>query len=234
MEYQAPQEQLIRLGIKENRGETVKKPNVIMINSDHQALHQWTFMKTSRIGRFIEQFVEKERNLHTPAVRRLCVGRREERLLTGLYPHAHKQYHNETNPPYSDEVYLDSLAEAGYRNYYLANGMQGRGVRWTITAKDCLRRSMGNPYVTKEYKDYLKKRNLPAAAHRIERVFFWADKSQQAYQKGSPDEVPRNGELFKLQDPRHCCEAAYGIYGDSQGNIGIFFLSELACENWKN
>ena len=84
-------------------------------------------MKTSRIGHFPNNLWRKEPEFtHACCAAPLC-GPSRRTPLTGLYPHAHKQYHNETNPPYSDEVYLDSLAEAGYRNYYLANGMQGRG-----------------------------------------------------------------------------------------------------------
>ncbi|WP_434693936.1 sulfatase-like hydrolase/transferase [Hungatella sp. SB206] len=208
----------------------MKKPNVIMINSDHQALHQWTFYENKPHRPYYEQFVREGAEFtHACCAAPLC-GPSRRSLLTGLYPHAHKQYHNETNPPYADEVYLDSLAEAGYRNYFFGKWHAGPGTALDHHCEGLSLEEYGNPYVTKEYKDYLKKRNLPAAAHRIERVFFWEDKSQQAYQKSSPDEIPRDGEIFKLQDPRHCCEAAYGITVTPKETLEFFFLSELACE----
>ena len=55
----------------------MKKPNVIMINSDHQALHQWTFYENKPHRPYYEQFVREGAELHMPAVRRLCAGRRE-------------------------------------------------------------------------------------------------------------------------------------------------------------
>lgn len=105
----------------------MKKPNVIMINSDHQALHQWTFYENKPHRPYYEQFVKEGAEFtHACCAAPLC-GPSRRSLLTGLYPHAHKQYHNETNPPYADEVYLDSLAEAGYRNYFFGKWHAGPG-----------------------------------------------------------------------------------------------------------
>lgn len=209
----------------------MNRPNIIMINSDHQALQQWDFYKDRPFRPYYERFAgEGTEFVNAYCAAPLC-GPSRRSMLTGLYPHAHKQYHNETNPPYTDEVYLDSLAKAGYKNYCYGKWHAGPGTALDHHSEGISPEEYGNPYVMKEYLEYVKELNMPVAAHRVKRVFCWANKSQQAYQKtGTNYEIPENDKVFHLQDPRHCCEAAYGITVTPKETHECFFLSAMACK----
>ena len=74
-------------------------------------------------------------------------------VLTGLYPHAHREVQNDVDAPYVHELYLDTLAAADYR----CEGFSYPGY--------------GNPYTKPAYKAYLREIDLGPAEHLIERRF---------------------------------------------------------------
>ena len=56
-------------------------------------------------------------------------------MLTGLFPHNHGEIKNETNHKYDKELYLTTLANAGYKNFITENGTQGEELLLIFKAK---------------------------------------------------------------------------------------------------
>lgn len=208
----------------------MNKPNIIMINSDHQATHQWEFYNNLVNRPYFDQFVAEGCQFTDAYCAAPLCGPSRRTLLTGLYPHGHRQYHNETNWPYDREIYLDSLAESGYRNFYYGKWHAGSGNALDHHCDGLSLNDYGNPYVTEAYHDYLKELGLPQAAHLVKHCFQWASEGEKAYHIGAElYEQVKKGELFHSQDPRHCCEAACGITVTPKETHESFFLANMAC-----
>lgn len=202
-----------------------KKPNIVFILNDHQAFHGHEM--PGRVGPkrpYFKKFAEEGVNFENAyCVSPMC-GPARRSLLTGLYPHTHGQVHNENDPEYRHEVYLDKLHEAGYRNYYFGKWHAGPGCAYDHHCQGLSETSYGNPYNTEEYADYLKRYHLPKAKHKIERVFKVDDFDRQNY-------FPKlkEGELYECED-RWCGEHAIGITVTPKETHEAFFLANLACE----
>ena len=148
------------------------RPNIVLIVNDHQAYyrHGWDGgprPQTPNFDRLAAAGIHFERSYCAVP---LC-GPSRRTLLTGLYPHNHRNIFNYSNSPYDHEVYLDNLADAGYRNFYFGKWHAGAGTALDFYCEGYSLEDYGNPYITPEYHDYLKKRGLPPAEHRIEYVF---------------------------------------------------------------
>ena len=81
-------------------------------------------------------------------------------MLTGLYPHTHGQIHNENDPPYNHEVYLDTLAENGFRNYYFGKWHAGPGSAYDHHCEGLSESGYGNPYLTEQYREHLESETI--------------------------------------------------------------------------
>jgi len=202
-----------------------KKPNIVFILNDHQAFYGHGMnggVKPKRpcFEAFAEEGIEFE---NTYCVSPMC-GPARRSLLTGLYPHTHGQVHNENDPEYRHDVYLDRLDEAGYKNYYYGKWHAGPGCAYDHHCQGLSETSYGNPYNTKEYADYLKRYHLPKAKHKIERIFKIDDFDRQNY-------FPKLkvGELYECED-RWCGEHAIGTTVTPKETHEAFFLANLACE----
>ena len=151
----------------------------------------------------------------------LC-GPSRRTLLTGLYPHNHQNYFNYSNSPYDHEVYLSNLANAGYRCFYFGKWHAGAGTALDFDCQGFSAEDYGNPYITPEYHDYLKKRNLPPAQHQIEFVFdsFVMDREFPDLEVGAPYSSNRYW----------CGEHAIGITTTPKETHEAFFLADMACE----
>ena len=95
-----------------------KRPNLVFIHTDHQAFYQWQdyAVKPARpnFDRVARQGIEfNNAYCATP----LCAPTRRS-LLTGVYPHTHKNFFNFPQIPFEHKTYLELLSEAGYENYY--------------------------------------------------------------------------------------------------------------------
>ena len=151
----------------------------------------------------------------------LC-GPSRRTLATGLYPHNHRNFYNYSNSPYDHEVYLSNLARAGYRCFYFGKWHAGAGTALDFDCEGFSLEDYGNPYVTPEYHDYLRKKNLPPAEHRVEYVF---------------DSFVMNREFPQLKvgatyrsDRYWCGEHATGITTTPKESHEAFFLADMACE----
>jgi arylsulfatase A-like enzyme len=151
-----------------------KKPNIIYILNDHQAFYGHGEMvggpKILRpnIKRLANEGIQFNR-AYTACP--LC-GPARRTMLTGLFPHNHGEIKNETNHKYDKELYLTSLANAGYKNHYYGKWHAGRGTALDFQCEGFSCPGYGNPYITPEYKKYIKKNNLPHFQVKIEHSFM--------------------------------------------------------------
>lgn len=202
-----------------------KRPNIVFILNDHQAFHGHGVDGSQgsmrpHFEKFASEGIEFEQ---AHCVSPMC-GPARRSLLTGLYPHTHGQVHNENDPEFKHTTYLDILSENGYKNYYYGKWHAGPGCAYDHHCEGLSETGYGNPYNTKEYDDYLKKRGLPRAQHRIERVF-----TQNDYIKKGYFPKLKEGSLYQCED-FWCGEHAVGVTVTPKETHEAFFLANLACE----
>ena len=202
-----------------------KRPNIVFIQNDHQAYYHWDWDPEHRPMRPNFEKLASEGAKFTDAycASPLC-GPTRRTMLTGLFAHTHGQHHNYTDPPYDHEVYLDTLTEAGYQNYYFGKWHAGPGAAGEHGCEGFSYTDYGNPYITKEYKEYLEKNNLPEAVHRIEKCFWVAGISDRGDWDGMEP-----GADYKC-DAFWCGEHAIGVTTTPKETHESFFLASLACE----
>ncbi len=144
-------------------------------------------------------------------------------MLTGLYPHSHGEVKNETNHKYDRDLYFDRLKKQGYDLYYFGKWHAGKGVPMDLGCKGFSIPAYGNPYLTKEYREYIKKKNLPHFKVKIEHSFHDPDhnytKTIDVYEK-------------QIHSPSFimASEHASGPMITPKETHEAFFLSHLACE----
>lgn len=202
-----------------------KKPNLLFILNDHQAYYGHgmqggvkpmhpNFDAFAASGAAFSQ---------SYSVTPMC-GPTRRSFLTGLYPHTHGQVHNENDPGYMHDVYLDNLHEGGYLNYYYGKWHAGPGCAYDHHSRGFSQSGYGNPYNTPEYEAYCKKHGLPRARHRIERAFVnHGFKSYRHFAKMVPGAEYQCEEHFSG-------EHAYGVTITPEDTHEAFFLANLACE----
>lgn len=202
-----------------------EKPNLLFILNDHQAWYGHNRKESAGPLRpcFDEWVKEGIEFSNTYCVTPMC-GPTRRSLLTGLYPHTHGQYHNETDPPYRHEVYLDTLAEAGYRNYYYGKWHAGPGCAYDHHCDGFSMSGYGNAYNTPVYKDYLKRKGLPKAEHFIERVF-----ENDSFKRNRYFQKLKEGGYYQCED-FFSGEHAIGVTVTPKETHESFFLAALACE----
>ncbi len=199
------------------------RPNIVLLVNDHQAYyrHGWdggVRPMTPNFDRLAGEGALFERAYcSTP----LC-GPARRTLMTGLYPHNHRNYYNYSNPPYDHEIYLSRLAEHGYENIFIGKWHAGSGTALDFQAEGFSDEDYGNPYRTQEYKKYLKSRNLPDPEHCVEYFF--------------------SGPMMESQFPRMKKGPGYRSESSWSGEHAVgrtlspkethesFFLANLACD----
>lgn len=200
-----------------------KAPNILLLVNDHQAYyrHGWDGGVRPSTPNFDRVAAEGLLFTHAYTAVPLC-GPSRRTLLTGLYPHNHRNFYNYSDSPYDHEIYLDLLAEAGYRNYYFGKWHAGPGTALDFKSEGYSDTDYGNPYISPAYKAYLARKGLPQAEHYIER-HFWND----IFDKQFPD--LRDGEMYRC-DYAWCGEHAVGITTTPKETHEAFFLADLACD----
>ncbi|WP_105614343.1 sulfatase-like hydrolase/transferase [Vallitalea okinawensis] len=204
----------------------MKKPNIVFILNDHQAYyrHGWdgdVKPKTPNFDKLASEGVEfTNAYCATP----LCSPVRRS-MLNGLFSHTHGHLFNFSETPYVEESYLKKLNGDGYKNYYYGKWHAGPGT--PITHQKCEGFSCegyGNPYISDEYKAYLKKNKLPKALHKIEYDFTPEDMVESNVFKGLIEGANYSCEAF------WCGEHAVGITTTPKETHEAFFLANLACD----
>ncbi len=195
----------------------MKKPNLLYIMVDHQIYYRHGWDLGPRIIRnhfsgFARRGVEFSRAYSSNP---LC-GPTRRSILTGLYSHHHGEILNDVNVPMTERSYLQILSDNGYRNYYFGKWHAGMGTAHDHGCEGYCYPSYGNPYLTPEYKAYLKEKNLPEPKIRIECTMDpWR-----------LDLVP--GTTY-VQDKEWSNEQASGILLTPKETHEAFFLADMAC-----
>ncbi len=196
----------------------MKKPNVLFILQDHQLYHGH---ENSIIHPYYDKFKTESTSFDNAySVCPLC-GPARRTMLTGLYPHNHKEIHCSMNHPYDKEIYHDILAKSSYNNFYYGKWHAGSG---NATDHSCISYAIagnayGNPYLSEDYKSYLEKHNLPFAQVRIEHNFCEPDRYT---------DVLAGSEY--TQDKPACNEDMSGVMITPKETHEAFFISDMVCE----
>jgi arylsulfatase A-like enzyme len=192
------------------------RPNIVFILNDHQAFYGHGQMAGGpKIKRPYYERLASEGIKFTRAYTAcpLC-GPARRTMLNGLFPHSHGEIKNDSNHPFEYETYLESLAKIGYKNYYYGKWHAGPGTAHDHYCEGFNYNGYNNPYTKPEYKNYLKKRNLPSFQVKIKHSF------------------QSNLEENKLYTPEMTwyTENAIGTMTTPKETHETFFLANLARE----
>ena len=198
------------------------RPNIVILVNDHQAYyrHGWDGGPRPRIPHFDRLASEGIRFERAYCAVPLC-GPSRRTLLTGLYPHNHRNYYNYSHSPYDHDIYLSSLTRNGYRCFYYGKWHAGAGTALDFGCEGFSLEDYGNPYITPEYHDYLERKGLPPAEHHIEYVF---DSPMMAR------EFPELAVGKSYRSNRYWAgEHAIGMTTTPKETHEAFFLADMAC-----
>jgi len=143
----------------------------------------------------------------------LC-GPARRSMLNGLYPHSHGEIKNDSYAPFLEEDYLIKLAKQEYHNYYYGKWHAGPGNAHDHACEGFSYTSYGNPYITREYQEYLQEQHLPPFEVEIVQSF------QKNLEKGS---------YYKPLQSMYT-ESMAGIMTTPKETHESYFLAHLACE----
>ena len=104
------------------------RPNIVFLLNDHQAYYRHGWDGGPRVQRPYFDRLASEGVVFDRAYTAspLC-GPARRTILTGLYPHTHREIKNDICAPFLHELYLDKLADSGYHNYYYGKWHAGPG-----------------------------------------------------------------------------------------------------------
>jgi len=185
--------------------------------ADHQLYyrHGWDFGPRIKRPNFDELAREGVEFSRAYSSNPLC-GPTRRTILTGLYSHKHGEILNDVNVPFKDRSYLQILEDNGYRSYYFGKWHAGPGTAHDHGCDGYCYPSYGNPYITKEYAEYIKRKNLPKPEILIEGTMDpWR-----------LDIIP--GGKY-IQTKEWINEQAIGILLTPKETHEAFFLADLAC-----
>ena len=227
----------------------MKRPNIVCIVNDHHAHYGHDNVMGPHIQRpNYEQFCNDGIRFNRAySVCPLC-GPARRSLLTGVYPHTHGETYCDARHPFDVSSYLETLSKAGYKNYYYGKWHAGPGEVFDHCCEGFSCISYGNPYITPEYKDYLKRHNLPEPVIEVEHNMTPVV-SKKATTKEDEDTKKRFGDgehdcLSWVRDMKEgapsyqqkaywCNETASGVMKGPKELHESFFLADLACEKLK-
>ncbi|MHA2185142.1 MAG: sulfatase-like hydrolase/transferase, partial [Promethearchaeota archaeon] len=207
-----------------------QSPNIVFLLNDHQAFYGHGEMVGGpkilkpHFEKFAQEGVEFTR-AYTCCP--LCAPARRS-MLTGLFPHTHGELSNISFNPFSNETYLDKLAEAEYKNYYFGKWHAGPGTAYDHHCEGFSYYDYNNPYTKPEYKKYLEQMNLPHFQVRLQRSFYDPNSKRGKELKIKME----SGELHRLERAA-CNEDSTGIMTTPKETHEAFFLAHLACEKLK-
>jgi arylsulfatase A-like enzyme len=199
-----------------------KKPNILFIFEDHKA-----YYGHGRLGNAPEIHKPNFESVATEGVRftnsytacPLC-GPARRTILTGVYPHTHGEIKNDSHEKYTHQIYFEKLAQAGYKNYYFGKWHAGKGNALDFGCEGFSMPRYGNPYITKEYEEYLEKNDLPFIEVEVQKDFRDAISESLGI---------KEGELYKPKFPVYS-QYITGILTTPKETHEAFFLANLACD----
>jgi len=193
------------------------RPNVLVLLNDHQAYyrHGWDagpvvqrphFDALARGGAVFERAY---------CAAPLCAPARRS-LLTGLTPHQHGEVKNDVCHPLDRPTFPQALAGAGYQTAWIGKWHAGPGTAADIGCHGFSYPSYSNPYTKPEYRDYLRRHDLPDPQVLIDRSF-------------EPDTHGHlEGTLYRQQRD-WSNEHATGVLTTPTATHEAYFLADLAC-----
>ncbi|MCX6343619.1 MAG: sulfatase-like hydrolase/transferase [Armatimonadetes bacterium] len=209
-----------------------RRPNILYILNDHQAFYGHGAyggpkIRRPNFDRLASQGAEFSRAYCASP---LC-GPSRRTMLTGLFPHNHGEIKNDVNAPYDREVYLDILAQNGYRNFYYGKWHAGAGTAKDHHCEGFSNPSYNSPYNKPEYKDYLKEHGLPDFEVKIGRSFLNSPEEAKKIRAEKPDAlrgaVP--GEPYHVRG-EWCNPHVTGVMTSPEATHEAMFLADLACK----
>ncbi len=201
------------------------KTNILFLLNDHQAYYgHGTMAGGPKIQRpffkkLASQGIEFAR-AYTACP--LCAPARRT-MLTGLFPHDHGELTNNSFYPFDRQTYFEKLLREGYENFYYGKWHSGPGTAYDHGCEGFNYPDYGNPYLTREYREYLKKNNLPSFEVQIEHSFLnpeWPVTREKGL---------ISGKLHRPEDEM-LSEHAVGLMTTPKESHEAFFLAKLACE----
>ena len=204
-----------------------QKPNIVYLLNDHQTYY--LHGEVAGAPKIQKPNFEKLAAKGVEFIRSytccpLCAPARRT-MLTGLFPHTHRELTNLSFHEFENETYLEKLAEVGYKNYYYGKWHAGPGTALDHECEGFSYPDYNNPYTKPEYAEYLKKYDLPHFEVRIQRSF--SEPNSDFNRRLGINIVP--GELHKIEGAA-CTESATGIMTTPKESHEAFFLADLACE----
>ncbi len=202
---------------------TDRKPNILFMLNDHQAYyrHGWdggVGPARPHFDRLAREGVNFERAY---SVCPLCTPARRS-MLTGLLPHNHGFItldENENTQERDQGLLYPLLAEQGYQLFGYGKWHAGPGTAHDYGCEGYSYPKFGNPYVTPEYKAYVKARGMEPATFNVEHVFW---------EPVSPDEA-QPGPGYRC-DVHSLHPHVTGLLETPPDTHESFFLANLACE----
>ena len=145
-----------------------KKPNIICITLDHLTFMHYKFMSGAKpiLNAYEKLAAAGTEFLNARTAHPLCLPVRAS-MLTGVYTHKHGKLRNGRFDNEKEYPLVSSfLADAGYKSGYFGKNHSGFELEGQF--EGYYPKGYGNPYLTKEYREYLKKENLPNPVYRQE------------------------------------------------------------------
>lgn len=206
------------------------RKNILFLLNDHQAYyrHGWdggpkvqrpSFAKLAQKGVSFE-------NAYCAAP--LC-GPARRSMLTGLYPHSHRELDNDVNHPFDKQTYLQVLRENGYDNYYFGKWHTGPGDALEHHCQGFSQSGYGNPYRSPEYHDYLQRTGLPKPQFKVDFNLCEGRDADYAHKLSAAAET---GSDFTTDFDDFWFPAAGRLLTPKETHSS-FFLADLACRQLK-
>ncbi len=194
----------------------MNKPNIIMIVTDHQCFYGHDNVKTPNYDKFSKNGARFDRAYcATP----LCCPSRKS-ILTGLYPHNHKQIDNAFHTEIDNkETYIDLLKKTNYNQVYVGKWHASKGIPMDIGCSGFSQEDYGNPYKSQEYTKYLEKYNLPPAKMIVEDN-MWSESLLKDV---------KEDDIYTFDRPM-MNEALSGILDTPKESHECFFMADMAIE----
>jgi len=199
------------------------RPNVLFLLNDHQAYYGHGLRGGAAPARPCFDRLASGGVVFDRAysVSPLCTPVRRS-MITGLMPHNHgflTLYLKENAQERDHGILYDLLAARGYDLYYFGKWHTGPGTARDYGCKGFCHPDFGNPYITPEYAQYVKERELPPASFDLEHVLL---------EPVSPDR-PRPGPGYRCEAP-HLHPHVTGVMETPAETHESFFLANLAVD----
>ncbi len=198
------------------------KPNILMLVTDHQLYyrHGWDGGQKPLTPHRDALAAKGVTFTRSYAISPLCSPARRS-LLCGRYPHTHRNFHNQSNIPFTSPVYFQQLEKAGYESYFFGKWHAGPGDAHSLGAKGFSLPGYGNPYTTVKYAQYCRRLGIPKAVHCIE-TLFWNNDTQRHFPL-----LKEGNEAYRCTGT-WCGETAFGTTTTDKRSHESFFLAHLA------